>query len=93
MQSQKRVTVYKVDAKGDLEPTSWSSASAMVNAQIIRGAKEGDTFVVRAHRRQSRAAQVLTGASIMTETRPLISCRASPGSTGWETRKCARSTA
>lgn len=49
MQSQKRVTVYKLDAKGELERAQLTiGLSDGSNAQIIRGAKEGDAFVVRA---------------------------------------------
>ena len=49
MQSQKRVTVYKLDDKGQLERHSLTiGLSDGSNAQIIRGAQEGDTFVVRA---------------------------------------------
>ncbi|MEQ1781382.1 MAG: efflux RND transporter periplasmic adaptor subunit [Hyphomonadaceae bacterium] len=48
MQSQKRVTVYKLDAKGELEKAQLViGLSDGENAQIIRGAKEGDVFVVR----------------------------------------------
>lgn len=48
MQSQKRVTVYKLDAKGELEKAQLTiGLSDGENAQIIRGAKEGDVFVVR----------------------------------------------
>ncbi len=49
MQTQKRVTVYKLDAKGELERAQLTiGLSDGDNAQIIRGAAEGDTFVVRA---------------------------------------------
>lgn len=49
MQSQKRVTVYKVDDKGQLERHMLViGLSDGSNAQIIRGAQEGDKFVVRA---------------------------------------------
>jgi len=49
MQSQKRVTVYKLDAKGELERAQLTiGLSDGSNAQVIRGAKEGDAFVVRA---------------------------------------------
>ena len=48
MQSQKRVTVYKLDAKGDLEKAQLViGLSDGENAQVLRGAKEGDVFVVR----------------------------------------------
>lgn len=48
MQSQKRVTVYKLDAKGELEKAQLTiGLSDGENAQIIRGAAEGDVFVVR----------------------------------------------
>jgi HlyD family secretion protein len=48
MQSQKRVTVYKLDAKGELERAQLTiGLSDGENAQVIRGAKEGDEFVVR----------------------------------------------
>lgn len=47
-QSQKRVTVYKLDAKGELERAQLTiGLSDGENAQVIRGAKEGDEFVVR----------------------------------------------
>ena len=50
MQSQKRVTVYSVDEKGDLQRHMLVlGLSDGSNAQIIRGAKEGDKFVVRAN--------------------------------------------
>jgi len=50
MQSQKRVTVYKVDDKGELERHMLViGLSDGSNAQIIRGANEGDKFVVRAN--------------------------------------------
>ena len=49
MQSQKRVTVFKLDDKGGLERHQLTiGLSDGSNAQIIRGAKEGDMFVVRA---------------------------------------------
>lgn len=49
MQSQKRVAVYKVNEKGDLERHQLViGLSDGENAQIIRGAEEGDTFVTRA---------------------------------------------
>lgn len=49
MQSQKRVTVYKVGANGELERHQLTiGLSDGDNAQIIRGAEAGDTFVVRA---------------------------------------------
>lgn len=49
MQSQKRVVAYKLDDKGQLERHMLViGLSDGSNAQIIRGAKEGDTFVVRA---------------------------------------------
>ncbi len=49
MQSQKRVTAYKVDSKGDLEPHMLViGLSDGENAQVIRGAEEGDKFVIRA---------------------------------------------
>jgi HlyD family secretion protein len=48
MQSQKRVTVYKVNDKGDLERAQLIiGLSDGENAQVIRGANEGDVFVVR----------------------------------------------
>ncbi len=47
-QSQKRVTVYKLDAKGALERAQLTiGLSDGENAQVIRGANEGDEFVVR----------------------------------------------
>lgn len=50
MQSQKRVTVYSVDEKGALQRHMLVlGLSDGSNAQIIRGAKEGDTFVIRAN--------------------------------------------
>lgn len=49
MQSQKRVTVYKVNDKGELERHQLViGLSDGENAQIIRGAEAGDTFVIRA---------------------------------------------
>ena len=49
MQSQKRLTVYKVGVTGDLEAHQLViGLSDGEFAQIIRGAEEGDTFVVRA---------------------------------------------
>lgn len=49
MQSQKRLTVYKVGADGELERHQLViGLSDGENAQIIRGAEEGDKFVVRA---------------------------------------------
>ena len=49
MQSQKRVTVYKVNDKGELERHQLViGLSDGENAQIIRGAEEGDKFVTRA---------------------------------------------
>ena len=50
MQSQKRVTAYTVDEKGQLQShVLVLGLSDGSNAQIIRGAKEGDKFVVRAN--------------------------------------------
>lgn len=50
MQTQKRVTAYTVNAKGELERQQLVlGLSDGENAQIIRGAKEGDVFVVRAN--------------------------------------------
>jgi HlyD family secretion protein len=49
MQSQKRLTVYKVGANGELERHQLViGLSDGENAQVIRGAEEGDKFVVRA---------------------------------------------
>ena len=49
MQSQKRLTVYKVGADGQLERHQLViGLSDGDNAQIIRGAEEGDKFVIRA---------------------------------------------
>ena len=49
MQSQKRVTVYKLNAAGDLERANLTvGLSDGENAQVIRGAAVGDAFVVRA---------------------------------------------
>jgi len=48
MQSQKRVTVWKLDAKGKLERHQLNVGISDGNyAQIMRGAEEGDKFVVR----------------------------------------------
>lgn len=48
-QTQKRVTVYKINDKGELERVQLVlGLSDGDNAQIIRGANEGDAFVVRA---------------------------------------------
>jgi HlyD family secretion protein len=48
MQSQKRVTAYTLNEKGELERHQLVlGLSDGENAQIIRGAKEGDGFVVR----------------------------------------------
>jgi Fe2+ transport system protein FeoA len=48
MSSQKRATVYSVNEKGELERHAISvGISDGSYAQIIRGAKEGDKFVVR----------------------------------------------
>lgn len=49
MQSQKRVTVYKVSDKGELERHMLMVGISDGNfAQVMRGAEEGDKFVVRA---------------------------------------------
>ncbi len=49
MQSQKRLTVYKVGADGELERHQLViGLSDGENAQIIRGAEVGDKFVIRA---------------------------------------------
>ncbi len=49
MQSQKRVTVYKVNDKGKLERHQLTiGLSDGSNVQVIRGANEGDKFVIRA---------------------------------------------
>jgi HlyD family secretion protein len=49
MQTQKRVTAYKVNALGELERAQLTvGLSDGDNAQIIRGAEEGDAFVIRA---------------------------------------------
>ena len=49
MQSQKRVAVYTVNEKGELERQMLTiGLSDGSNVQVIRGAKEGDKFVVRA---------------------------------------------
>lgn len=49
MQSQKRVTVYKVNDKGELERHQLTiGLSDGSNVQVIRGAKEGEKFVIRA---------------------------------------------
>lgn len=48
MQTQKRATVYTVDDKGKLERKMITiGLSDGSNVQVIRGAKEGDKFVVR----------------------------------------------
>ena len=48
MQSQKRVTVYKLSDKGELERHTLMIGLSDGNfAQIVRGAEEGDKFVVR----------------------------------------------
>lgn len=48
MQSQKRVTVYKLNDKGELERHMLMIGLSDGNyAQIVRGAEEGDKFVVR----------------------------------------------
>ncbi len=48
MQSQKRVTAYKLDAKGELEKVQLIiGLSDGENAQILRGAAEGDELIVR----------------------------------------------
>lgn len=50
MQSQKRVTAYTLNNKGELERHQLVlGLSDGENAQVIRGAKEGDAFVVRAN--------------------------------------------
>jgi HlyD family secretion protein len=49
MQSQKRVTVYKVNDKGELERQMLMIGISDGNyAQVMRGAEEGDKFVIRA---------------------------------------------
>ena len=56
MQTQKRVTVYRVGENGELERQQFTlGLSDGSNAQIIRGAKEGDTFVVRANAGEKRS--------------------------------------
>jgi HlyD family secretion protein len=58
MQSQKRVTVYKLDAAGELERATLTiGISDGENAQIIRGAEEGDVFVVRANAADKASGQ------------------------------------
>jgi HlyD family secretion protein len=48
MQSQKRVTVYKVNDKGELERHMLMVGISDGNfAQVMRGAEEGDKFVIR----------------------------------------------
>ncbi len=50
MQAQKRVTVYRLGENGELERHQLTlGLSDGSNTQLIRGAKEGDTFVVRAN--------------------------------------------
>jgi HlyD family secretion protein len=49
MQSLKRATVYKLNDKGELERSMLMVGISDGNfAQIMRGAEQGDTFVVRA---------------------------------------------
>jgi HlyD family secretion protein len=58
MQSQKRVTVYKLNAEGELERANLViGLSDGEHAQIIRGAAEGDVFVVRANAADKAASQ------------------------------------
>jgi len=58
MQSQKRVTVYKLNAEGELERANLViGLSDGENAQIIRGAAAGDVFVVRANAADKAAKQ------------------------------------
>lgn len=58
MQSQKRVTVYKLNEKGELERAQLTiGLSDGDNAQVIRGANEGDTFVVRSTAADKAAAK------------------------------------
>ena len=58
MQSQKRVTAYTVNDKGELERHQLVlGLSDGENAQIIRGANEGDVFVVRATAADKPAAK------------------------------------
>ena len=50
MQSQKRITAYKLNADGEMERANLViGLSDGENAQVIRGATEGDAFVVRAN--------------------------------------------
>jgi HlyD family secretion protein len=50
MQSQKRIMAYKLNAEGELERANLViGLSDGENAQVIRGAAEGDAFVVRAN--------------------------------------------
>ncbi|MEP7209970.1 MAG: efflux RND transporter periplasmic adaptor subunit [Alphaproteobacteria bacterium] len=67
-QTQKRVTVYTVDDKGKLERHMLViGVSDGSFAEIIRGAKEGDKFVSKAHpageKRPKAAADAPTGRS------------------------------
>lgn len=58
MQSQKRVTAYTVNDKDELERHQLIlGLSDGENAQVIRGAKEGDAFVVRANATDKPAAK------------------------------------
>ena len=79
MQSQKRVTVYKLNDKGELERAQLTiGLSDGENAQIIRGAEEGDVFVVRADRgRQGRGDSPEPGREQTWRT----SSRSSPAAT------------
>ncbi len=48
MQSQKRVTAWKVNDKGELEPHMLMiGLSDGSFAQVVRGGEEGDKFVIR----------------------------------------------
>ena len=79
--------------KGELERAQLSiGLSDGENAQIIRGAKEGDEFVVRATA-AAKAEILIAVASIMTSTSPSSPAATCRRSTGWATRKCAPSTA
>ena len=58
LQSQKRVSAYTLNDRGELERHQLVlGLSDGENAQIIRGAKEGDTFVVRANATDKPAAK------------------------------------
>jgi hypothetical protein len=76
MQSQKRVTVYKVNDKGELERHMLMIGISDGNfAQVMRGAEEGDQFVVRAVAKGSKK-------SASSSTAPSSSRSFGPGGGG-----------